>query len=79
MILEAFADFSLDPSHSFMVGDKISDIYAARNAGIDAILVETGYGAKYREQAKKDGFSVEKDLLSAVNYYLNNLTGKCLG
>ena len=79
MILKACTDFNLDPSHSFMVGDKMSDVYAARNAGIDAILVETGYGEKYKEQAKKNGFSVEKNLLSAVNSYLNNLTGKCRG
>ncbi len=34
MILDAVKDYNIDLNKSFMVGDKISDIFAAKNAGI---------------------------------------------
>ncbi|MEJ6475711.1 D-glycero-beta-D-manno-heptose 1,7-bisphosphate 7-phosphatase [Pseudoalteromonas piscicida] len=43
MLLQAIAEHNLDPAQSIMVGDKISDIQAARAAGLaTAVLVESG-------------------------------------
>ena len=46
MIERAARDLGIDPSRSFMVGDKWLDIGAARAAGARSILVRTGVGAK---------------------------------
>jgi len=45
MILEAQRDHRLDLARSYVIGDKASDIACGRNAGVQAILVQTGYGA----------------------------------
>jgi D-glycero-D-manno-heptose 1,7-bisphosphate phosphatase len=45
MVLEAAAEFQIDLTASFLVGDKASDIECGRRAGTRTILVRTGYGA----------------------------------
>lgn len=42
MIEQALADYDIDMSHSFLVGDKPSDILAAQAAGIAGYLYEGG-------------------------------------
>lgn len=44
LLLKAKMDFDIDMEHSFMIGDKCSDILAGRAASTAAILVATGYG-----------------------------------
>ncbi len=44
MIDQAVDDWNVDPSRSFLVGDKNTDIEAGLAAGVTTILVETGYG-----------------------------------
>ncbi len=39
MLLEAAKDYGIDLSESFMVGDRISDIEAGKNAGCRTILI----------------------------------------
>jgi D-glycero-D-manno-heptose 1,7-bisphosphate phosphatase len=46
MLLEAAAEFAIDLSQSWMVGDKAADIECGRGAGTRTILVATGYGAQ---------------------------------
>lgn len=46
MIKAALQDFDIDLKHSYMIGDKMSDMEFAHNAGIKGILVQTGYGKK---------------------------------
>ncbi len=38
MILKAMADYDIDKAHSFMVGDKLSDMEAAAGAGLKGYL-----------------------------------------
>jgi D-glycero-D-manno-heptose 1,7-bisphosphate phosphatase len=40
MILEAMADFDIDPAGSVLYGDCDSDIEAARRCGIKGMLME---------------------------------------
>ncbi|KAF7774449.1 D-glycero-D-manno-heptose 1,7-bisphosphate phosphatase [Pseudoalteromonas citrea] len=43
MLMQAIKEFDIDVTQSVMVGDKVSDIQAARAAGVNtAILVESG-------------------------------------
>ncbi|MEX2273720.1 MAG: HAD family hydrolase [Vicinamibacterales bacterium] len=41
---QACATLPVDKTRSYYVGDKASDMAAARNAGLPGILVRTGYG-----------------------------------
>jgi len=45
MIFEAQHQHQLDLARSYLIGDKASDIECGRNAGVQTILVQTGYGA----------------------------------
>lgn len=42
MLLRAARELNLDLSHSYLIGDAISDIQAAQNVGVQGILVLTG-------------------------------------
>lgn len=42
MILRAIADHDLDPDRSFLIGDRQSDLEAARRAGMPGFLFEGG-------------------------------------
>jgi D-glycero-D-manno-heptose 1,7-bisphosphate phosphatase len=46
MLLQATEQFNLDLSHSFMIGDSLTDLLAGRAAGVrESIIVRTGRGA----------------------------------
>jgi len=54
MLLQAATDLALDLKSSWLVGDKVNDIEAAKRAGIaGALQVATGYGAAERQHAAK--------------------------
>jgi D-glycero-D-manno-heptose 1,7-bisphosphate phosphatase len=61
MILEA-AEFAVDLSRSFLIGDKRSDVECGRRAGAVTIQVMTGYG---REQKCSADFTA-RDLAEAA-------------
>jgi D-glycero-D-manno-heptose 1,7-bisphosphate phosphatase len=42
MILRAIKDLDLDPAHSILIGDKASDVEAARRAGVQGLLFKGG-------------------------------------
>ncbi|QTN19932.1 HAD family hydrolase [Brevundimonas sp. AJA228-03] len=42
MILRAIADHPIDPTRSFLIGDRQSDLEAARRAGVPGFLFEGG-------------------------------------
>jgi D-glycero-D-manno-heptose 1,7-bisphosphate phosphatase len=44
MVEAAVRDFNIDPSRSYMIGDRYKDIEFARNLNMKAALVLTGYG-----------------------------------
>lgn len=71
MLLRAAEDFALDLKNSFMVGDRMSDLEAGRNAGCAVCcLVRTGYGVNEVEKARAAGFSEAADLPDAVRMLL---------
>ncbi|MBQ9786571.1 MAG: HAD family hydrolase [Lentisphaeria bacterium] len=76
MLLQAAADFDIDLARSFMIGDRIHDLFAGVNAGCSGVcLVTTGFdrqsNAKHRELAEAEGFPVERSLINAVKNLLN--------
>jgi D-glycero-D-manno-heptose 1,7-bisphosphate phosphatase len=74
LLTRAAADLDLDLRASTMVGDKASDLVAARAVGARAVLVLTGYGLGEWEYGRA-GFRVPPDhvagdLLDAVAWAL---------
>ncbi len=70
LIQRAKEDLNLDLTHSFIVGDKTSDIETGRRAGIRTILVKTGFKGKDGEYPVKPDFTAE-DLLNAAQIVLS--------
>jgi D-glycero-D-manno-heptose 1,7-bisphosphate phosphatase len=66
MLLEASAEFGVDLSASYMVGDKASDIECGRRVGAGTVLVLTGYG---RQQTCVPDFTAA-DAAAAADWIL---------
>jgi D-glycero-D-manno-heptose 1,7-bisphosphate phosphatase len=66
MLLEASAEFGVDLSASYLVGDKAADIECGRRVGAVTVLVLTGYG---REQTCVPDFTAA-DAAGAADWIL---------
>jgi D-glycero-D-manno-heptose 1,7-bisphosphate phosphatase len=78
LLLRAASELGLDLAASTVVGDKPSDVLAARRAGARGVLVLTGYGLGEWEY-RRDRFPAEPDhvagdLLDAVEWILARRT-----
>jgi D-glycero-D-manno-heptose 1,7-bisphosphate phosphatase len=69
LLRRAEAELGLDCKHSWMIGDKISDILAGRAAGCRSVLVRTGYGREAEADAP-EGLTVVDDLPEAAEYII---------
>jgi histidinol-phosphate phosphatase family protein len=67
MLEHAAKDFDLDLTQSWMIGDRLPDIKAGKNAGCRTIHVLTG---GYKESIKETDFTAN-NLLGASDYILN--------
>jgi D-glycero-D-manno-heptose 1,7-bisphosphate phosphatase len=45
MIDDAVRDLEIDIDASFMIGDNLCDLHLGKNAGLEPVLVRTGYGS----------------------------------
>lgn len=72
MIIKATKKFSINLKKSFLVGDRLADVAAAKKAGVKMILVKTGCGqdtiSKAQQESKHYGKPdfVAKNLKEAV-------------
>jgi D-glycero-D-manno-heptose 1,7-bisphosphate phosphatase len=77
LLLRATADLGLDLTRSTLVGDKGSDLVAARAVGARAVLVLTGYGLgewEYRRRALPvQPDHVADDLSAAADWVIEGL------
>lgn len=67
MILQACRDLGIDPQKSYLVGDRTTDLEAARAAGVRPIFVLTGYGMNEKDRVGV-GVPVMADALAAVRW-----------
>jgi D-glycero-D-manno-heptose 1,7-bisphosphate phosphatase len=78
LLLRAAAELGLDLERSTLVGDKGSDLVAARAVGARAVLVLTGYGLgewEYRRDALPAAPDhVAEDLLGAADWVIEGLS-----
>jgi len=72
MLAKAQQELNIDLKQSFMIGDKLSDIEAGRNAGCKTIMVKTGYGAEELKNSKIKCDYVADDLYDAVEHILSS-------
>ncbi len=77
LIERAFAELEdLDRSRAYMVGDQSTDIELARNAGINAVMVNTGFGRAVMSgefQWKVDPDYVAANILDAVRWIIADI------
>lgn len=67
MLVQAAKDHDIDLANSIMIGDKVADVDAGKNAGCKlSILVLTGKGKADKHKATPD--YIAQDLLSAVTF-----------
>lgn len=78
LIFDAAKDFEIDLSKSYMIGDSISDIQAAKNAGCKSILIKTGYGKEsfiaLLSENNLPNF-VAENFKEACNFIINDISG----
>jgi len=76
LLLQAAQDLGLDLARSFMIGDKISDVYLAHKVGAKGILVLTGYGKGEWEYQRQDWKQqpdyIAEDLYAAVEWIVKS-------
>jgi len=73
MLLEAAADWDLDLTRCYMVGDALSDVEAGSAVGCTTLLVKTGRGSRElqeRQNWKTQPDFIVKDLAQAVEIIL---------
>ncbi len=68
MIKQGIEEFNIDPSASFLIGDKENDIKAAHKEGLKAALVKTGQGMKYIDNTEAD--FVGENILDVVENFI---------
>jgi D-glycero-D-manno-heptose 1,7-bisphosphate phosphatase len=77
LVFQAAEELNLDPEHSFVVGDRWSDIKTAANCGAQSVLVRTGYGRGDElyigPQQVIQPDHVAEDLAEAVDWILQSL------
>jgi len=76
MLVAAAWDHDLHLGHSFMVGDKATDVDMAHNAGCTGILVQTGFGDRvlsgdYQHHTRPD--FIAADLPTATDWILQRV------
>ena len=73
MLLDAIADLGLDPTRSWMIGDKWHDVRVGQRVGARGILVRTGWGRLEEETrpAGQEVFAICDSLADAAAVVLN--------
>lgn len=71
MLLKAQADFNIDLSKSFMIGDNQTDIEAGQRAGCKTILVKTSYRKYLMHNNTTQPDFIAQNLQEAVQWIFN--------
>jgi D-glycero-D-manno-heptose 1,7-bisphosphate phosphatase len=76
MIERAMREFRIDPTRSYVIGDRTVDVEMAKNAGARAILVLTGYGRNELVLCERDGIPLDfvaEDLHDAMDFVARDI------
>ena len=74
MIEQATTDLGLDPSRSFMVGDRLIDVACGHAAGVRSLLVRSGHSAHRGEAPPglSEPDAILNNLMEAVGWILRS-------
>jgi D-glycero-D-manno-heptose 1,7-bisphosphate phosphatase len=74
LVDRAAREFGIDPSRSFVVGDRWLDIQLARAVGARAVLVRAGFGSTAERQQPSDvtADAIADNLVGAANWILGH-------
>ena len=72
LFIQAKKDLNIILENSWMIGDSVRDLVAAKNAGMKSILVQTGYAGRDTSHKVTPDF-VAKDLGEAVKLILKEI------
>ncbi|MFQ5586700.1 MAG: D-glycero-alpha-D-manno-heptose-1,7-bisphosphate 7-phosphatase [Thermodesulfobacteriota bacterium] len=73
LVERASRDLAIDPTRSYVIGDKASDMEMARRCGARGVLVLTGYGKEERERLSSPPDFVAGDVLEAVEWIVGDI------
>jgi D-glycero-D-manno-heptose 1,7-bisphosphate phosphatase len=75
LVDRAEQEFGIDPTRSFVVGDRWLDVALGRVVGAQSVLVRTGYGASEEQKRPADveADAVVDDLIAASSWILGKL------
>lgn len=78
MLVQAAQDLNIDLAKSYLIGDRLNDMEAAKKAGVKGILVRTGYGSELLQKDGPDKATpgnrpdfIVADILDAVKWILD--------
>lgn len=73
-LLQAAKEFNIDLSRSYMVGDAVSDVLAARAAGVTPIILQSGRGKAEIAKMEPGLATISENLSTAVDLILLQLS-----
>lgn len=79
LLIIAEEEFNLDLKKCYIVGDRLSDMYSAKNVGAKKVLVETGRGLKSLQELQQktsDKLTIDyvaTNVLNAVEWLISDL------
>lgn len=71
MIERACREWNIDLEHSYMIGDRATDILMGQNAGIQTVLLNSGYGVSRLECAVQPDYIMQdlREFVDVINLY----------
>ena len=75
LVDRAVRELGVEPTRSFVVGDRWLDVALGRTVGADTILVRTGYGVSEEQKRPRDltADAVVDNLIAAASWMLGRL------
>ena len=74
MLLRAIKENNIDPTKSFMVGDRMMDVEVGKKVGCKTVIIPSELGQReMRESSIKPDY-VAKDLLDTSKWIIKNYT-----
>ncbi|WP_432737761.1 D-glycero-beta-D-manno-heptose 1,7-bisphosphate 7-phosphatase [Maridesulfovibrio sp. FT414] len=70
MFDQAIAEFGMNPTDCYVIGDKLCDVELGLSKGAGAILVRTGKGRKEEPKCQGKATYIADDLVDAVKFIL---------
>ena len=72
MLLKAIKEHDIDPTKSFMVGDRMMDVNVGKKVGCRTIIIPSDVGLKELQKSDNKPDYIATDLLDAGGWIIEN-------